>query len=105
MLRAIWSAMDAQDALAAGVLANAKAHSDTKSTIAAAILGALGGDVVDQALHNAIISKELKLEMSTPEVVFGIFPRETAMAMITENAYFPAGNFDQNRKFFEVLKG
>ena len=51
--------------------------------------------MVDQTLRNAIISKELKLEMSTPGVVFGIFPRGTAMAMIAENAYIPAGDFDR----------
>ena len=40
--------------------------------------------------------------MSTPEVVFGIFLLGMAMAMIAENAYVPAGNFDQNRKIVEV---
>ena len=51
--------MKAQDALAAGVLADLKTQVDAKSTIAAAFLGALGDDVIDQALRNAIILKEL----------------------------------------------
>ena len=67
--------MDAQGSLAAGVLADLKAQADANSTTTAAILGTLGDDVVDQALRNAIIPKEFKLEMSTPGVVLGIFPR------------------------------
>ena len=96
--------MDAQEALAAGLLADLKAQSDAKSTIPAPIFGTLSDDVVEKTFRNVLISKELKLEMSTLEVVFGIFPRGKAMAMIAENAYVPAGNFDQNRKIIELIK-
>ena len=102
---AIWSAMDAQDTLASGVLADLKAQADAKFIITAAILGTLGDDVIDQALRNATISKALKLEMSTPEVVFGIFPRGEALSTVAKNAYAPAGDFDQNRKTIEVTNG
>ena len=51
-----------------------------------------------QTLRNAIISKELKSVLRTLEVVFGISPRGTAMAMIAENAYVQAGDFDRNYK-------
>ena len=95
--------MDAQDSIAAGVLVDLRAQADVNSTIAEAILGTLGGDVVDQIFRNEIISKELKLEMSALEVAFGIFSRGTAMAMIAENAYVPGGNFDQNRRVIEVI--
>ena len=73
--------------LAEGTRAGLTAQAAAEPYIAAAILGSQGNDVIDQALRNSVISKELKLEMSTPEVVFGIFPRGTAMAMIAENAY------------------
>ena len=52
-------AMDARDSLAEGVLADLKTQVDAKSTIAAAILENLGDDVIDQALRNEIIPKEL----------------------------------------------
>lgn len=42
-----------------GVLADLKIQVDAKSTIAAAILGTLGDDVVDQTPRNAVILKEL----------------------------------------------
>ena len=45
-----------------------------------------------------MISKELKLEMSALEAMFGIFPRGLAMAMIAENAHAPAGDFNKKRK-------
>ena len=43
------------------------------------------------------------MEMRAPEVVFGAILRGTAMAMVAENAYVPAGDFDQNRKTIEVI--
>ena len=41
--------------------------------------------------------------MSTPGVVFGIFPSGKAMAMIAENAYVASGNFEPNRRTNEVI--
>ena len=79
---AIWSAIDAQDALAAGVLADLKAQAAAKSAIAAAILSALKGDVIDHALRNAIISKER-------------FPSWNAMAMIAKNGVRPRRRLQQ----------
>ena len=70
---AITSANDDQDALAAVILADPEVLAAGGSPIAAVFLSALGDGVVGQALRNAIISKELELKMSTPEVVFGNF--------------------------------
>lgn len=92
-----------QDALAARVLADLRAQADANSTIAEAALGDQGGDVINQIPRSAVIPKDLKLKLSALEVVFGIFPRWTAMAMTAENAYVPGGNFDQNRRTIEVI--
>ena len=102
-LTAIWSAMNAQDALAAGILADLKAQADAKSTIPPAFLGTLRDDVTDHSLRSAAISKELKFQMSKLEFVFGIFSRGAAMAMIAESTFVYACNFDQIRKTIEVI--
>ena len=53
--------MDAQEALAAGILAGLKAQASSGSTTAEAVFGTLENDVVDQAPRNATIPQGAQL--------------------------------------------
>ena len=97
--------MDAQDSLAAGVLADLKAQAPGEFPIARAILGTLEEVAIGQLLRNAIISKNPHLKMGTLEVAFSIFPRGTDMAIIAKSAHVPADDFDRNRKTIELING